>query len=840
MQKIISFLKKHFYGVAGVSLAIAMVLFFVPEHALGFFSISSIVTGVIQLVAYVLNYLIGLLLMLATFFATTMLNLNLEILDTSKNQFIAVGWKICRDIANLGFVLALVISALVTIVRSDSSFTVKKNLPKIVTAAILVNFSLSIAGVLMNLSDTFTYYFINHTTSGGSDQWATMITGAFGPQRLLLQSDPLPPDPKSQGDAVSGFAAATLISISGLVFSVLFTALATLIMGAIALMLLYRYVVLTFLLAVVPLAWLFYVFPGVGSSGNIYKKWWDNFIKWTFFAPAMMFFVYLSVLTAKALENTNMEGINNSGLSGVLQNVFGQGVQMITLGGLLVGSLLAGQAMGMSTAKTAMGIATKTGNKMKGWAAGKAANAGRRVLTAGSNQDAEGRGFVQRGLGGLSTGLRKIPLLGGLAAAGTVAASRGISGQKEKLAEQGRKMGAKDKALPNETLLEQIRNLETRGKGSVKEEARLATLKEELMKRDGIDIKEKESALTGISKEDIEKRNKIQKEIKDAEEAKLKTEEEARKAKEGEKYKPLSQKELEQEVQKRAGEAFKKNEFLQSLNEKQGKMDKRIINQFKAAGNIDTLLKYRPEFAEEVGRAKDGFMMKEVLERADSFLFSNTEKLGEILAKKGDGYDKIATSSKVLEKIDSMKTRNNSASLREIISNRITNNLNEKVKGIGISNKQDIQDIMSILGKDGDILKTNDKNEITGGFDKFMFQAKETYDMLQKRASSVRILDKNLAKQLDEKAETLRVSMRQIENQMDDSTRRAYDAQKDVYTKHTMFAIDHKEDNKNFINNARKMAMSYTPQENAGEKRGGISTNISDSAFKEELNKRKS
>jgi len=147
---------------------------------------TDLIVKVVQGIMYLLNYI------LATLFALA----SLKIMDKQTNPILETGWTIVRDVANLGFVLAIVIIAIATILRFEK-YGMQKLLPKLVAAAILVNFSLTIAGVLIDFSNVITTFFLDKATGANISEFTTQVSNAFGPQRFLLpDQDPLPPNPR--------------------------------------------------------------------------------------------------------------------------------------------------------------------------------------------------------------------------------------------------------------------------------------------------------------------------------------------------------------------------------------------------------------------------------------------------------------------------------------------------------------------------------------------------------------------------------------------------------------------------------------------------------------------
>lgn len=380
-----------------------------------------VVTLFFKVIAAIFNFIFGFLFSLAGWLVGIATDLNHQILESS-NALVKIGWGICRDIANLGFVLIMIVMAVATIVRYEK-YAVQKLLPLLIGAAILVNFSLTIAGVFINFSDMLSATFTSKLTASTITD---ALAGAFNPQRLLLKDTEnlSPPDPASQGSAFSDFSSAVLISISGLIFNIVFLAIATLSMATLALMLLYRYVYLSLLLVLAPLAWLFWVFPDLKY---LFTDWWKNFIKWTFFLPASTFFLYLAIESATALGKTSIFTSGTIFSTSGFASVMGQGAQMIVLTFLLLGGLIAAQKLGIHGADGAMSLAKKAKNATLGFAGGKAIQYGsyplrRRTAAADSKSVAErltdaassAKNPVWRGVvGGLARGANRVATAGG-------------------------------------------------------------------------------------------------------------------------------------------------------------------------------------------------------------------------------------------------------------------------------------------------------------------------------------------------------------------------------------------------------------------------------------------
>ena len=322
-----------------------------PAHA--FFSIDAIAGSAISkaflLLSYIASLIIGIFVAVGTALAGYFLNLNQTILE---DDFVRSGWTTLRDFANLGFVLVIIVIAIATIIRYKE-YGVQKLLPRLIAAAILINFSLTLAGIVIGVSNSATVIFLSRVGNGDPFTFASSIAGTLSPQRLIQsQEDPLPLIESDQ----PGMLESALSGILDLVFTVVFSSVIALGMLAFAFMFLARYLVLVFLLVTLPMVILFSVIPFLKGMWN---KWVDYFLRWVFFAPAAAFFMYLAMLTSSAYKNradgATLDTLTNTG--GNIQNVVRNGMAGIILVGLMLGGLIVAQKMGIAGAAGAIKLA---------------------------------------------------------------------------------------------------------------------------------------------------------------------------------------------------------------------------------------------------------------------------------------------------------------------------------------------------------------------------------------------------------------------------------------------------------------------------------------------------
>ena len=374
------------------------------------------VMSVLTPVAYLIGYVAGQMVFLGGTLTNWALDLNSQLIQ---NQTVQIGWVVTRDLANLGFVLAIILIAFATILRVET-YQMQKILWKLIVAALLINFSLVIAGVFIDFSGILTNFFIQRATNFQPKQLGAGLADAFQVHTILQQKD----DAKAIQDMAAGLANdfnKLTTFFASLIFVAIFTALVAMSLLSLAAMLFVRYIILIILLILMPLTWLMWIWPDLEGH---WKKWWSEFMRWTFFAPAVTFFIYLALNVA-----TNLSGIRKSGapipvevagladLSLFIKD-FGSALgQMISVLGILYGGIYAANKMGIAGANVGFVVAKGIKNAAVGGVVGGAMlgggylGAGLRDRLRNIGADKEGKGVIER----TAAKLTGNPIIGGLA-----------------------------------------------------------------------------------------------------------------------------------------------------------------------------------------------------------------------------------------------------------------------------------------------------------------------------------------------------------------------------------------------------------------------------------------
>jgi hypothetical protein len=282
---------------------------------------AKVVATAVFVISFIISIIGGLFINLEAWFVEIVLAINDQIL---KSEFVQVGYQISLAVANLIFVAGLIVVAIATILGSKS-YSMKQILWKLILMTVLVNFGLSIAGTLIQISTDFSWYFLDAVNPGGGPgesqyvRFAGAIAGAFTPQRFFITNiteqggaqtasnknvaGPITQqDQKQIAGLFGGSLAKILTPIVSIFFTIAFLTIIVITLGALVVMLIIRYVTISLLLILLPLAWALWIFPNIGSMAglNPFREWWNRFIRWTFFAPIVLFFLYLCLLTLRA------------------------------------------------------------------------------------------------------------------------------------------------------------------------------------------------------------------------------------------------------------------------------------------------------------------------------------------------------------------------------------------------------------------------------------------------------------------------------------------------------------------------------------------------------------
>ena len=265
---------------------------------------------------------------------------------TNQNSGIYLAWVIMRNISNVAFIVAFLViiySQLTSV--GISNYGIKKMLPRLVIAAVLVNLSFTFCAILLDLSNVTGYAFqdafmgIKNTISTVGEN--TGVGWTWSEVIVMILSN----------GALAGGVVATVamgaellpLALSALVGIGLVLLLVLLIMAA-------RQALIVILIIISPLAFVCYLLPG---TEKWFKKWRDLFLTMLVFFPAF----------AVIFGGAQLAGIiiiqNATGANGGIMQILGMVVQIIPLALTPIILKLSGGVLGK--------FAGFVNDKNKGW-----------------------------------------------------------------------------------------------------------------------------------------------------------------------------------------------------------------------------------------------------------------------------------------------------------------------------------------------------------------------------------------------------------------------------------------------------------------------------------------
>lgn len=220
---------------------------------------------------------------------------------------VIVGWRLIRDLANMFFVVILLVIAFATILGQES-YEWKKTMVKLVLSAIFINFSLLICGVVIDAAHVFTVTFLNAIAPVAGGNLINMFS--LDKVRSIVATA----ERAQSGTVVTGLEADLFL---GALVGLFMAALAMTAIGVYCIILLGRMVYLWVLLILSPLAFIFMVLPATQAQA---REWISEFTKYVVAAPLMVFFLWLSFATfgaaGSAADELNRGSVDIPGVEG--------------------------------------------------------------------------------------------------------------------------------------------------------------------------------------------------------------------------------------------------------------------------------------------------------------------------------------------------------------------------------------------------------------------------------------------------------------------------------------------------------------------------------------------
>jgi len=351
------------------------------------------------------------------------------------SEIAETGWKVSRDIANMFFILFMVVIAFATILRIER-YGAKQLLPKIIIIALLINFSMVFCYVLIDFTNIAANFFISNATNNHQVQLSQIfLDGLQIPRTLtaamcdqfLIQRDAcsnLFTGNADQSACRTGAqiqyedCAAEMASIQktananedlghvivAQIGSAIVIFIAAFVILAGGVLMLIRSVAIWFFVIISPLAFICYILPSLRRN---WETWLTQFTRWCIFAPAYAFFIWVAakICTAESMEKIAIvQNARSTGFAdrAAMVNQFFSDPQyffgFMFISGFLIAALITANKLGIYGANIAMSVGKKWSGAATGWM--KKQTVGRAKERAGGGLD-RARGAAMTGAGKL-------------------------------------------------------------------------------------------------------------------------------------------------------------------------------------------------------------------------------------------------------------------------------------------------------------------------------------------------------------------------------------------------------------------------------------------------------
>lgn len=325
--------------------------------------------GIIKFIASVISAIVSFInVLIYNIFSLVILPLLITLLNIRTYtdafaQVILPGWELLRNLANIFFIVVLLVIGLATLFRVQK-YQYKNLLVNLILAALLVNFSLVITQSVLAVAETVQNQFLpNESKLPEGERGIALKVIA---NRLMIapieQEKTTPPEFTADGRLSDALAQ--------LVFPIFYLSLsimAFVVFVFLVFFVIIRLLVIWVLLMTSPIAFVAWILP---DTNRWTSKWLDNLMKYGFFVAILGFFLNIAAYVAQqqrgVLESLYASGNNNSGIAQFLSLV----ATNIFVMGFLVAGVMFASSIGVIGAK-ALGKYAKMGGMLPFKAIGK-------------------------------------------------------------------------------------------------------------------------------------------------------------------------------------------------------------------------------------------------------------------------------------------------------------------------------------------------------------------------------------------------------------------------------------------------------------------------------------
>lgn len=217
---------------------------------------------------------------------------------------VQIGWPLIRDTVNMFFIVVVLVSAFATIIGYPKEFRYREVLPKLLLMAVLINFSKTLIGLMIDFSQVVLLTFVNgfKQAAGGN------FVQALGIAKIMRLTDTTGTIEETNGEIkinIEGAGNASAWSLLNIVVAAVFAIwIISISITLILIMLIFflgRIIMLWFLLITSPIAFFAWSLPGSlkKALSSFTDEWWSRLSNALIGGPTMAFFLWLSLAMAQ-------------------------------------------------------------------------------------------------------------------------------------------------------------------------------------------------------------------------------------------------------------------------------------------------------------------------------------------------------------------------------------------------------------------------------------------------------------------------------------------------------------------------------------------------------------
>ncbi len=254
-------------------------------------TVSEVAIMVVGGISYAVVWIIGQIIALVTYCLIAVANYN----DFSTSIAISTGWVVLRDVANMFFIIIFLVIAFGTMLGEDIApqYHYKKTLIRFIMMAILINFSKTIAGFVIDIGQVIMMTFVNGFSAAAGGNFLE-----------VMQIRELTAMTTYQGVEIG-----TIDIVGGLLLAMVVALVSLICMVVLTMILVARVVALWLLVVVSPLAFFAAAVP-MNSIQKFYSQWWGMLVQNVMVGPLLAFFIWLSLaVVSNSAFNTEMEKV---------------------------------------------------------------------------------------------------------------------------------------------------------------------------------------------------------------------------------------------------------------------------------------------------------------------------------------------------------------------------------------------------------------------------------------------------------------------------------------------------------------------------------------------------